>query len=182
MGAKIKVKHAQAKLRLSRHTLKIYWSHVWKEAFNLVWIWTGRMNSLLGDSCFTDNCTAPLIRSPCEQCRPVLCMHSPTSFSRALLWKNNEILWMSSDFNHCLDTRVNNTEEQRGITFYVASENMDLFIVLARISQLLMYEGNINTADFRGTGTDYSLQYKLSRNNTSFSFNSQLGNKFLLYM
>lgn len=31
-----------------------------------------------------------------------ICMRRPTSFSRALLWKNNEILWMSSDLSHCL--------------------------------------------------------------------------------
>lgn len=49
-----------------------------------------------------------------EQCRPVLCIHSPTSFSRALLWKNNEILWMSSDFSHCLDTRGREEEKHRG--------------------------------------------------------------------
>lgn len=28
-----------------------------------------------------------------------------TSFSRVLLWKNSEILWMSSDFSHCLQRR-----------------------------------------------------------------------------
>lgn len=43
-------------------------------------------------------------------CCLVFCMRSPTSFSRALLWKNNEILWMSSDFSHCLERQVKQTD------------------------------------------------------------------------
>ncbi len=62
-----------------------------------------RMYSLLNDLCFADNNTNALICFRSEPCWLLVCMHSPTSFSRALLWKNNEILWMSSDFSHCLE-------------------------------------------------------------------------------
>lgn len=97
---------------------------------------------------------------------------------------------MSSDFNHCLDTRVHKTEKQRGIRFYVASEKVDLFIVPARISQLSMYEVNINTADFRATGTDDSVQNKLRQHLIFLKFNnkhkigrmSNLETSFVLFM
>lgn len=111
---------------------------------------------MYSDSSFTDNCTAPLIRSPCEQCRLVLCMHSPTSFSRALLWKNNEILWMSSDFNHCLDTWTRQKSKE-GPDFMWHLKTVSLHC--ARISWLSMFEVNMNRTDFRGTGTDYSDYY-----------------------
>lgn len=76
------------------------------------------------DLCFTDNSTVLLICSPREQCWQVFCMRSPTSFSRALLWKNNEILWMSSDFSHCLETQTHTfTQYRTGCVTVWMSEN-----------------------------------------------------------
>lgn len=69
----------------------------------------------------------------CALLYPVSVLHL-TSFSSDLLWKNNEILWMSSDLSHCLKQEIDTPRHRLHnlLSFWMILESVIQYLLCIR--------------------------------------------------